>query len=70
MDNRTTYYNEDLPMAVDYASAINSLMNNPMVPAAVIDEYGTEWVAFRFAIDSPNATTGATIDSKRSRFDL
>ena len=32
MDNRTTYYNEDLPMAIDYASAINSLMNNPMVP--------------------------------------
>ena len=62
MDNRTTYYNEDLPMAIDYASAINSLMNNPMVPAAVIDEYGTEWVAFRFAVDSPNATTGASID--------
>ena len=62
MDNRSTYYNEDLPMAIDYATAINSLMSNPMVPSAVIDEYGTEWVAFRFGVDSPNATTGASID--------
>lgn len=46
---------------IDFEGAINQLMNNPMVPTSHLDEYGNEWMTFHFKVQSPNASTGASM---------
>ena len=46
---------------VDFKGALNSLMNNPMVPTSHVDQYGNEWISFHFKAQSPNASTGASM---------
>ena len=43
------------------ADAINSLLSNPQVPFAFEDDYGNQWVSFRFELESLNASTGASL---------
>jgi hypothetical protein len=47
--------------STDLTTAINSLLNNPLVPVSHVDAYGTDWMTFRFKADSPDASTGATM---------
>jgi hypothetical protein len=43
------------------ADAINGLLSNPQVPFAFEDDYGNQWVSFRFELESLNASTGASL---------
>ncbi|MAI40132.1 MAG: hypothetical protein CMA09_02395 [Euryarchaeota archaeon] len=56
--NSTLIMSESL-FDIDIKTALNSLMENPIVPINHYDSYGNEWLAFRFRAESPNATTGA-----------
>ena len=40
---------------------IQSLLDNPLVPVAWVDQYGNEWYLFRLSIDAPSSTSGASI---------
>ena len=50
----------DQPM--DFKGALNSLLTNPSVAGTHQDEFGRYWVMFRFMVDSPNASSGTTLD--------
>ncbi len=43
------------------ADAINNLLSNPQVPYAFEDDYGNQWVSFRFELESLNASTGSSL---------
>ncbi|MBN17514.1 MAG: hypothetical protein CMB37_05080 [Euryarchaeota archaeon] len=40
---------------------LQTLLDNPLVPTAWIDEYGNSWCLFRLSVDSATATGGSTI---------
>ena len=46
---------------VSLQSSVQSLLDNPLVPVAWVDDYGNEWCLFRLAIDAPTSTSGSTI---------
>jgi len=43
-------------------STLQSLMDNPLVPTSFVDNYGNEWVTYRFGIDAPSAPNGASVN--------
>ena len=46
---------------IGLADAINNLLNDPQVPFAFEDDYGNQWVSFRFELESLNASTGSSL---------
>ena len=46
---------------VSLQSSVQSLLDNPLVPVAWVDEYGNEWCLFRLAIDAPTSASGSSI---------
>ena len=46
---------------VSLQSTIQTLLDNPLVPVAWVDEYGNEWCLFRLSLDADSATIGSTI---------
>ena len=62
MPNSTTLVQEMLTDPVDFKGALNSLLTNPSVAGTHQDEFGRYWVMFRFMVDSPNASSGTTLD--------
>ena len=62
MPNSTTLVQEMLSQPIDFVGALNSLLTNPSVAGTHQDEFGRYWVMFRFMVDSPNASSGTTLD--------
>ncbi|MGB1098619.1 MAG: hypothetical protein ACPG34_05000 [Poseidonia sp.] len=62
MPNSTTLVQEMLNQPMDFVGALKSLMTNPSVAGTHQDEFGRYWVMFRFMVDSPNASSGTTLD--------
>ena len=62
MPNSTTLVQEMLNPKIDFIGALNSLLTNPAVAGTHQDEFGRYWVMFRFMVDSPNASSGTTLD--------
>ena len=62
MPNATTLVQEMLTSPIDFEAALNSLLTNPSVAGTHQDEFGRYWVMFRFMVDSPNASSGTSID--------
>ena len=62
MPNSTTIVQEMLSQPLDFVGALNSLLTNPSVAGTHQDEFGRYWVLFRFMVDSPNASSGTTLD--------
>ena len=62
MPNSTTLVQEMLSQPIDFVGALNSLLSNPSVAGTHQDEFGRYWVMFRFMVDSPNASSGTTLD--------
>ena len=75
LDARRRWFDEDLgfmPAAtrimptiggtpIGLADAINNLLNDPQVPFAFEDDFGNQWVSFRFELESLNASTGSSL---------
>ena len=62
MPNSTLLVQEMLDQPMDFKGALNSLLTNPSVAGTHQDEFGRYWVMFRFMVDSPNASSGTTLD--------
>ena len=62
MPNSTILVQEMLSQPIDFVGALNSLLTNPSVAGTHEDEFGRYWVMFRFEVDSPNASSGTTLD--------
>ncbi len=62
MPNSTMLVQEMLNQPMDFVGALKSLMTNPSVAGTHQDEFGRYWVMFRFMVDSPNASSGTTLD--------
>ena len=62
MPNSTTLVQEMLNPKIDFTGALNGLMTNPSVAGTHQDEFGRYWVMFRFMVDSPNTSSGTTLD--------
>ena len=62
MPNSTTLVQEMLNQPMDFVGALQSLLTNPSVAGTHQDEFGHYWVMFRFMVDSPNASSGTTLD--------
>ncbi|MEC8632919.1 MAG: hypothetical protein VXY10_05740, partial [Candidatus Thermoplasmatota archaeon] len=62
MPNSTTLVQEMLNQPMDFVGALQSLMTNPSVAGTHQDEFGRYWVMLRFMVDSPNASSGTTLD--------
>ena len=62
MPNATTLVQEMLTTPFDFKNALNALLTNPSVAGTHQDEFGRYWVMFRFMVDSPNASSGTSID--------
>ena len=50
------YLSEPIPLA----DAINALLTNPLTPISHYDEFGVEWMTFRFKASSDSAPSGST----------
>lgn len=62
MPNSTRITTESLPTPLQFKEALNSLLSNPSVAGNHPDEFGRNWVTFRFAIESPNASSGTSLN--------
>ena len=62
MPNSTTIVQEMLTEPMDFIGALNALLTNPSVAGTHQDEFGRYWVMFRFMVDSPNGSSGTTLD--------
>ena len=51
-----------LNQPMDFVGALQSLLTNPSVAGTHQDEFGRYWVMFRFMVDSPNASSGTTLN--------
>ena len=61
MPNNTIITTEALNPPLQLKEALNSLLSNPSVAGSHEDEFGRYWVTFRFAVDSPNASSGTSL---------
>ena len=61
MPNSTTLTQEMLASRLPLKDALNNLLTNPSVSGTHEDEFGRYWVMFRFAVDSPNASSGTSM---------
>ena len=62
MPNSTVIVQESLQQPIGFQGALNSLLTNPSVAGTHQDEFGRYWVMFRFMIESPNASSGTSLD--------
>ena len=62
MPNSTALVQEMLDQPMDFKGALNSLLTNPSVAGTHQDEFGRYWVMFRYMVDSPNASSGTSLD--------
>jgi hypothetical protein len=62
MPNRSIIITEALPTPLEFKDALNSLLTNPSVAGNHQDEFGRYWVTFRFAVSSPNASSGTSLN--------
>lgn len=62
MPNLTIISQEVLIDPMPLKDALNSLLSNPLVAGNELDDFGREWLKFRFSVDSPNASSGTTLD--------
>ena len=61
MSNATRYTPEIGWDLTSIQSTLQSLMDNPLVPTAYVDNYGNEWVTYRFGVDAQGAPNGASV---------
>ena len=59
--NQSVIAHETMFPMFAFKDAITSLMNNPLLQASHIDEYGNEWATFRFSVSNQNAASGAHV---------
>jgi len=62
MPNSTVIFPEAVSPPLDFKGALNSLLSNPSVAGTHEDEFGRYWVKFRFTVDSPNASSGTSLN--------
>ena len=62
MPNSTTLVQEMLSEPMDLKGALNDLLTNPAVAGTHQDAFGRYWVMFRFMVESPNASSGTSMD--------
>ncbi|MGB1766934.1 MAG: hypothetical protein ACPHJE_06180, partial [Poseidonia sp.] len=62
MPNSTVIFPEVVSPPLDLKGALNSLLSNPSVAGTHQDEFGRYWVKFRFTVDSPNASSGTSLN--------
>ena len=60
-ENTTVWIPEAAAEYIDFASAVQSLLDNPMVAVSYTDTYGNDWVTIYFEATSVNATTGSSL---------
>ena len=58
----TRAWNGAYPPEMNMTLALNTLMQSSLTPIGHTDSNGNEWKIFRFEIESPNASSGATVD--------
>ena len=44
-----------------FSNELQTLLDDPQVPAADVDEFGNEWVQFRFRFENTNAAVGTSV---------
>ena len=59
-ETRTTPDNDDWQLG-EFASNIQTLLDDPNVPVGHIDAYGNEWIQFRFRFTNPSAAAATSI---------
>ena len=59
--NQSVIAHETMFPMFAFKDAIVSLMNNPLLQASHIDEYGNEWATFRFSVSNQNAASGTHV---------
>ncbi|HIA39538.1 MAG TPA: hypothetical protein EYN88_01415 [Candidatus Poseidoniales archaeon] len=60
-ENTTVWIPEAAAEYIDFAAAVQSLLDNPMVAVSYTDAYANDWVTMYFEATSPNATTGSSL---------
>lgn len=60
-ENNSIWIPEASAEVVDFAGAVQSLLDNPMVAISHVDAYGNDWITISFSATSPNATTGSML---------
>jgi hypothetical protein len=61
MDNVSMFSHEILETPLALVSAINSLLQNPLVATSHIDAYGNEWITLHFVVENTDALTSSSI---------
>ena len=61
MSNQSLLAYETIYPMFGFKNAIVSLMNNPLLQASHVDEYGNEWATFQFKISNQNAASGTQV---------
>ena len=61
MPNQSLISYDTLGMMFPFQSAINSLLDNPLLQPSYIDEYGNNWATFHFDISNPSAASGTQV---------
>ena len=62
MPNSSVFFPEVHSPEMDFKAALNSLLTNPSVAGTHQDEFGRYWIKFRFMVDSPNASSGTSLN--------
>ena len=60
--NQSIIAYETMENMFDFTSAINSLLNNPLVPVSVIDEFGNQWITMHFSVSNTNAPSNSGVN--------
>ena len=60
-DNTSIWIPEGAAEYIDFAAAVQSLLENPMVAVSYTDAYANDWVTIYFEATSVNATTGSSL---------
>ena len=68
VQNQSLISHETTYPRIAFKEAISALMNNPLLQASYIDDYGNEWATFQFRISNQNASSGAQV--KISNLDI
>jgi len=67
MESSTEYSPAPFTALTSIQDDLQSLLDNPLVPTAVIDSYGNEWYLFRFKVDATQSSTATSGDSVNFR---
>jgi len=60
-ENTSVWIPEAAAEYLDFAAAVQSLLDNPMVAVSYTDAYANDWVTMYFEATSLNATTGSSL---------